>query len=287
MPATYTHYSYGKKFLDCLTDEMRAAAEKYPDLYLVGLQGPDLLFFYRAISSNPVNKVGYDLHEQSGKVFFSRAAKAAAKGGEAALAYAAGTVCHYALDTACHGYIEKKTTTGVTHFAIEKEFDKYVMRKDGVAPFAFDIACGVKKSRETAAVLLPFYNDLGEGYPKISEKQLYDALKGFVFYNRAMQGRTAFMRGATRLLLKLSGKYDEMHTMLYEREDNPDCADSNLRLEKLCERAKVSCEKLAADFAAATAGGELSDAFLPTFGPCEGWENIPVLTPDEEIKYEI
>ena len=32
--------------------------EKYPQLYLIGLHGPDILFYYKPLKSNSINSIG-------------------------------------------------------------------------------------------------------------------------------------------------------------------------------------------------------------------------------------
>lgn len=293
MPATYAHYSFGKEIAVLLGGELKKSVEAYPALFLAGLQGPDLLFFYRPLSHNAVNGTGYALHEESGKTFFDHAARLTAnsRGEERAkrLAYAAGHICHYSLDVSCHGYIENKIRiSGVSHYTIEKEFDKYMMRRDGLDPFKADIACGVKKDAGAAKTITPFFNGLSESGATIDEKQILGALGGFVFYNRAMQGKGAALRFMVTAALRLSGKYKSMRDMLYLREDDRRCGDSNLRLEKLAKSAKAPCLMRADCFMRMAEGGAAQDGlFDPTYGPCDGWQTIPVLTEDEEEKYEI
>ena len=45
--------------------------------------------------------------------------------------YAAGFLCHLALDSACHGWIDRRAAEGtVTHLAMEAEFDRLLMERD-------------------------------------------------------------------------------------------------------------------------------------------------------------
>ena len=54
-------------------------------------------------------------------------------------AYALGVVCHFALDASCHTYINHfEKTRRISHHEIEKEFEKYLMKKDGLDPFNWD-----------------------------------------------------------------------------------------------------------------------------------------------------
>ena len=98
-----------------------------------------ILFYYKALTNNPVNAVGFGMHGKPAREFFAPAkeAYAAAEDKGAALAYLLGFVCHFALDSACHGYIENKiAVSGVTHTEIESEFDRSLLLQDGRDPLS-------------------------------------------------------------------------------------------------------------------------------------------------------
>ena len=60
---------------------------------------------------------------------------AADRGG--AYAYLLGFLCHFALDAACHGYIENKIAVShVTHTEIESEFDRFLLERQGIEPLS-------------------------------------------------------------------------------------------------------------------------------------------------------
>ena len=73
MPSTYAHRRFGADVLALLPDGLRATLEQHRELYDMGLHGPDLMFYYKALQSNPVNRLGNAMHEQKGEVFFTRA----------------------------------------------------------------------------------------------------------------------------------------------------------------------------------------------------------------------
>ena len=126
MPSTYAHRRFGADVLALLPDGLRATLEQHRELYDIGLHGPDLMFYYKALQSNPVNRLGNTMHEQKGEVFFTRARTVVenAPDKDAALAYALGFVCHFALDSTCHPYVEAYVReSGVGHCEIETEFD--------------------------------------------------------------------------------------------------------------------------------------------------------------------
>ena len=160
MPSTYAHRRFGADVLALLPDGLRATLEQHRELYDIGLHGPDLMFYYKALQSNPVNRLGNTMHEQKGEVFFTRARTVVenAPNKDAALAYALGFVCHFALDSTCHPYVEAYVReSGVGHCEIETEFDNALMREDGLDPIKFFTASHIKPSRERAEVIAPFY----------------------------------------------------------------------------------------------------------------------------------
>ena len=69
MPSTYAHRRFGADVLALLPDGLRATLEQHRELYDIGLHGPDLMFYYKALQSNPVNRLGNAMHEQKGEVF--------------------------------------------------------------------------------------------------------------------------------------------------------------------------------------------------------------------------
>jgi len=155
MPSTYAHRRFGADVLALLPDGLRATLEQHRELYDMGLHGPDLMFYYKALQSNPVNRLGNAMHEQKGEVFFTRARTVVenATDKSAALAYALGFVCHFALDSTCHPYVEAYVReSGVGHCEIETEFDNALMREDGLDPIKFFTASHIKPSRERAEV---------------------------------------------------------------------------------------------------------------------------------------
>lgn len=91
-------------------------------------------FYYGALGSNPVNAVGFGLHEASGADFFENARRTILESwdSEAARVYAYGVLCHFALDVTCHPYVEEKIRrSGISHTEIEVEFDRKLMLLDG------------------------------------------------------------------------------------------------------------------------------------------------------------
>ena len=176
MPSTYAHRRFGADVLERLPAELQEKIAPYRELYDIGLHGPDLLFYYHAAKSTPVSALGNAMHEQPGAVFFERARGVVnkAKNRDAALAYALGFLCHFALDSTCHPRVEQDVRdSGVSHCEIETEFDNMLLRRDGKDPLHFLTASHIHPSMERAKVIAPFYQG-------ITILQAYDAMKGMV-----------------------------------------------------------------------------------------------------------
>lgn len=142
MPSTYAHYRMGQEVYRNLTGKPKQIIEKYKELYDIGLHGPDILFYYKPLFANPVNQVGYAMHDRPGIEFFRQASLVMqkAENKEACEAYIYGFCCHFALDVSCHGYIDEKIAeSGVSHTEIEVEFDRKLMLTDGFNPLTHNL----------------------------------------------------------------------------------------------------------------------------------------------------
>lgn len=291
MPSTYAHRLFGGEMLKIYPRDVKDVCGKNISLYNIGLHGPDILFYYKPLKDNPVQRIGYSLHSKSASVFFNHAAEVISshKDDGAYLSYALGFICHFALDSACHSYIENKLTVcDVKHTEIESEFDKYLLKKAGGDPFKEDLVSHISFNGKTAEIIARFFDGLSDTGARVYGKDVLSALKSVLFYNRLMQGRNPFKRAVVNISLKVSGNYPEMHGMMFAKKDIELCADSNLRLEKLFKKAEKNCLVLTEEFISCLkSGAPLSESFAPTFGPAEGWEKIPVLTLKEEKDYEI
>ena len=96
-----------------------------------------LLFYYKALTKNPVSGQGYALHDRPAADFFRHAAEVIARAEDpaASRAYIYGFICHFALDSECHPYVEKMIhDSGIGHSEIEMEFDRKLMKEDYINP---------------------------------------------------------------------------------------------------------------------------------------------------------
>lgn len=260
MPTTYAHYRFGCDVLKCLPEPAQALIAKHRALFDFGVHGPDLLFYYKPLGKNAVNQVGYRSHERTGRDFFTQAAEAVKKAPqpEAARAYLYGVLCHFTLDRECHPYVGQKEQTGVSHSAIEASFDRYLMEKDGLEPVTHRVTRHLHPSRDSAAVITPFY-------PPLTEKQVYQAEKSMRFFLNLL-----IAPGLKRKLLLggmgLAGKAS-LGDMFVPLAQNPQCVDSDERLFAHYQDALELARTLFAELEDYLNGtGEFGPGYDHTFG---------------------
>ncbi len=157
MPAFYAHYRFGKQLLSTLPPDVKQCIHRFRRLYDMGLQGPDLFFYYNPVIKTQVGDLGGTFHRQSGQEFFTRACAQATS--EAARSYLYGLLGHYCLDSGCHPYVNQVVEQGqARHIALESEFDRYLMAADGIAaPHAQDHSGKVKLTRGECVTVAAFY----------------------------------------------------------------------------------------------------------------------------------
>ncbi len=233
MPSTYAHYRLGKEVAEVLEGETWHTISMYRQLYLIGLHGPDILFYYKPLKSNPVNRIGYGMHGRPGIEFFRHAVKVIENKDNKLpyLAYMYGVMCHFALDVSCHGYIDKKIEeSGVSHAEIEVEFDRMLMETDGLDPIRHPLTDHIVPSMRNAKVISCFYDGT-------TPEQIQEALKGMIYNNKLLLAPSRIKRMFVNGILKISGNYKEMHGLMVNYKPNPLCEDSNRRLIELYKKA--------------------------------------------------
>ena len=57
MPAMYAHDTFGRKVAAKLPLLVKRPILQYPQMFRVGLQGPDVLFFYNPFIEHPIGNV--------------------------------------------------------------------------------------------------------------------------------------------------------------------------------------------------------------------------------------
>lgn len=164
MPAAYTHDRFGTALMDLLPADVRKTVTHFPRLFRVGLQGPDIFFYYVPSLKNGIAALGQKFHDQPGGEFFVSAAKAAdTEGGKA---YLWGLLAHYALDSLCHPYIHtQKQEHGLIHLQLEAEFERFLLGMDGVeSPETYHRGKQLKLTRGECVTVAAFFPPAEPGH---------------------------------------------------------------------------------------------------------------------------
>ena len=233
MPSTYAHRRFGQDVLAALDAPHRSRAAADPDLFQIGLHGPDLLFYYKPFSHHALHAEGARMHRLSGEEYFAACGSTFLERGprKSEYSYLCGFLCHYALDRACHGYINTLAAAGdVSHEEIESEFDRILLEEDGLDPVRTNTASNIRPSARAARAVSPYF-------PGTSEEEILAGIRSFVTFNRllALPGRIAY-RPIDALLRHLPA-YPLIHGHMINLDPKPLCEESNADLRRLYEEA--------------------------------------------------
>ncbi len=229
MPSAYAHYKLGVLVIEQLPSLLRESIEAYRELYDIGLHGPDILFYNSPLIPNKVNRLGRETHYSSGAKVFKDAWKNVCShdGSPMYMAYIYGYLCHFALDSICHGYVRKLSEKGpVGHHEIEMEFDRMLMIDDGLDPIKCDLTKHIVPSVRNAAVISSFFD--GTDAQDITKSLI--SMKYYIDFLRLPDG---LKRKAVLGAFKLSGHYHKLKGFVMSLKPNPQCSDSNRRLSEL------------------------------------------------------
>lgn len=120
MPDIVVHSAFGAKVLE------RTGLDVDRGIYDFGLLGPDPYLFYHFYIPpfrNRINRYASTMHRERTGEFLMELARRAVDSREV-FSYLAGFLCHYALDSNTHPYINRKAkNSGAMHMAIEHKLD--------------------------------------------------------------------------------------------------------------------------------------------------------------------
>ena len=206
MPASYTHQCFGNLVLENLNDkEIKNTIDKNINYYNIGLQGPDILFFYRPLKKNSISALGSKLHEDIAREFFENALTILKSNyDKRALAYILGFINHFILDSTCHGYINKTMKDkNISHFEIERDLEQrfMIINHD---EFNFCVPKHYTINLEVAKVIAPFF--------KLEAKDIFIALKSFRRFNQLFACKNKIKRNFVLTAIKIvnAKKYQGM-----------------------------------------------------------------------------
>ena len=258
MPSGYAHYRFGAQLLPTLPREVREVIGRHRGLFDVGLQGPDLFFYYNPVRKNRIAPLAQRCHAQSGRLFFSRVCKKLGSNpSESALAYLCGLLAHYSLDSLCHPFVYRCTREeAVVHMALETEFDRYLLEKDGkLPPHTQNTGRYIRLSPEECAVAAGFY-------PDVTPKEMSRCVRNMAWALRQLAKSNLLFRKVMAFVLG----FTPYRQMLMPEEPDPLCARFDGKLEELYCQALALYPKLLEQIMAYFARGEEPGGeFTPPF----------------------
>jgi hypothetical protein len=201
MPAVAAHYYFGQRVEERLPGNIAAMIKRHQPVFDLGLQGPDLLFYYNPARTNPVSSLGIAIHSQiaSGRIAGASAALRK-EWDEAACCYLLGYVCHFTLDSSFHGDIAVAAPRIIDHFLLESELDRQVILKHyAKKPTAF-------KRHNLVKTRLKTYDCLIAVYPELTQAQLQKCARGFVFYLKVLYSPANVKKRIVKIIERTIGK---------------------------------------------------------------------------------
>ena len=216
MPAAFAHDLYGRSVYEGLPPGEQALIRRNRDCFYMGLHGPDLLFFYKAVSKNRVNQKGCWLHREAAAPIFRRGRNEirrleSRREKEALTAYLLGFCCHFALDSSMHGRINAMAKkSSFTHAQIETELDRRLMLREGLHPLLTNVTCHLKNTTPVQMAASRVFCE--------EPRTIRTAILGFRLTNRLFINSAGWLKGLVFLLLIWSGNYDEIHGMIMRKK---------------------------------------------------------------------
>ena len=244
MPATYAHYVFGKKVYRQLPAGLRQLLREHPKAYLMGLHGPDLLFYYRPLGKNRVNQRGSRMHHEPASGFFEMGRRVYQEKGDPELfSYLAGFLCHFTLDSECHPYISRYMEDyGVSHTEIETDLDRALMEEAGLNPTTHNCTSHLCRKSDTERAIASVL----EG---VSARQVDESIREFRWCIRLLQCPGKGKELLLRTLFFLIGQKDYFGGMLMTGRVNKRCDGSRLFLTQRLEDSVETAVELICEYA--------------------------------------
>lgn len=244
MPAFYAHKRFGAQVAKILPADLGTIVRNHYAAYDIGLQGPDIYFYYRPCYINRIIRIGTGLHHSPAREFFEHALHVMKRTprDSAQYAYLLGFIAHYTLDSECHGfvnsYVEEKQ---VPHLEIEEEFEKKLLRLDQKDPLSYPYGEKIPTDTPTAHAISCFF-------PSISSRQTQRALKDMVLIKKLFTAPQPLKQKTLNGLMRLSRQHKQFKGLMNQRIDNPACRESNEILLKKLYTAVPIAAKLMQEF---------------------------------------
>lgn len=242
MPAAYAHYVFGKNVYKRLPAPVKQVIRENREAYLLGLHGPDLLFYYYPVCKNRINRLGSRMHHQIASDFFMESRRRyQERPSYVLLSYLLGFICHYTLDSECHSYIsDYMEEYKVSHSAIETELDRALLKKDGKDPVRYHYTRHLHRDADTEAAIASVL--------KVTEKQVDRSILGFHWTIRFFQCPDKRKEAILRFLFGTCGRNAFVCGLIMSERIHPGCEKSTEFLKGRMEEAVDTAVKLICEY---------------------------------------
>lgn len=280
MPTTYAHWRFGADCIEKMPDNLKEIIIKHRDCFDLGVHGPDIFFY--DLTHSEVSAYGSNMHTKPGREFFEKCKEVLESHEEkdAMMAYMLGFLSHFTLDSTCHGYVDrKKEFTGISHNLVESQWDRHVMELDGKKPNLVDRAESLKPNEFNAKVI-SYFHPLDQETILRTTKAQHTIIK---LLNCKNIGKEKFFK---TILHKIG--MNDFADLFIGFEEIDACKDSNLRLDKLRQKALLLYPKLLKNLMEYIEGKKKLDKYFEhDFEPWPDYKDIKVLSYEEELKYKV
>lgn len=233
MPSHYAHYYFGKEIIRNLSDDDRIKKTinmngDSLDAFMIGLQGPDILAFYRPYSYNSLTREGVRIHRSAGNDFFERAVLFVREDpAPEKFSYLFGFMCHYMLDSACHPLVKKyMDVEDLSHSKVERDFDSYLLRMNDGTPLDLDTDVFFPRSDRLGRIASSYYHSAGP-------RKLNEAIASMRRYLRLLSSGNRYLRATEYLVLSKIPVVSSRADMVATDYPSPLSTQSNVALYRM------------------------------------------------------
>ena len=248
MPNYYAHLTFGQRVLADLPAGLSELIEQEREAFDLGCLGPDPLFFYQPIRPNAVRREGIKMHRRSALPAVERLRQAIEDGVPMSTGYGAGFLCHLALDSACHGYVDDRAADGpISHMAIEGEYDRMLMERDG-------LNAAEQSPLPSAPADRAVWEAASQAFVHASPDQMRRAYRSMAFFSGFLARSNGRMTGKVIGAVSHMLPIPSAKGIALKETPHPSAQESNADLNRLLEAAiPETAEQITAFFQAISA----------------------------------
>lgn len=230
MPGFVTHYFFGTNaFKHIEQGFVRTSVNEHKKVFALGLQGPDIFFFYLPTVVGANSNIGSLLHKNKTNEFFrnlveSQKLFSKEEDLKISCSYITGFIGHYMLDTKCHPYVYSQVGTDSSrktlgrHFSLETDIDREILYEyRHIKPYEFSHSSVIHVSHHELSVITASLNyAISKTYTDIhlKKRHISKAIVSTIIINRILSDKRAVKRKILSFLEKVLLGYTFLTNML-------------------------------------------------------------------------